>query len=51
MALTIGTGIILGGGITFEAIFPTLVSAGLQVNLDAAGVTQNWNANRVRFGL
>jgi len=36
MALTIGTGLTIGGGITFEAIFPTPVSAGLQVNLDAA---------------
>ena len=35
MALTIGTGLTIGGGITFEAIF-TPVTAGLQVNLDAA---------------
>ena len=36
MALTIGTGLTIGGGITFTAILPTPVSAGLQVNLDAA---------------
>jgi hypothetical protein len=36
MALTIGTGITIGGGITFQTIFSSPVSAGLQVNLDAA---------------
>ena len=34
MALTIGTGLTIGGGITFSTIPP--VSAGLQVNLNAA---------------
>jgi hypothetical protein len=36
MALSIGTGLTIGGGITFESIFLNPVTAGLQVNLDAA---------------